>query len=179
MISFAIRHLALSCALLLLLAGTQTPAQAQKADALTNLDRDLAKLRACYQPLNAGCVIDLMPPEIVAVAGGREALIALMDVSLKQLTSDTVKAEFDKVKHTPNKETAKLGARLLAGVQQEYPLRLQGKEGKLMGWLVAISTDDCATWRFADASARDALEQFYPGVWDQLKVTGPSFEPKP
>lgn len=165
----------LSAALLL---AAHLPAAAQKADALSNLDRDLAKLRACYNPLNAGCVIDTMPPEILKLAGGKEALVGLMESTLKTLAEGDTKAQFDKVVHTPDKATSKLGDKLFVRVLQKYPVRLQGKEGHLSGALVAISTDEGVSWKFADASSREAFEQFYPGAWDLLKVDPPKFEPK-
>lgn len=171
------RGLAIFAAAVMMLAA-HFPLAAQKADALANLDRDLAKLRACYNPLNAGCVIDTMPPEILKLAGGKEALVGLMEVTLKSLAQGDTKAQFDKVVHTPDKAASKLGDKLFVRVLQKYPVRLQGKEGNLSGALVAISTDDGASWRFADASSKEAFEQFYPGAWDLLKVEPPRFEPK-
>jgi hypothetical protein len=101
-----------------------------------------------------------------------------MESTLKSLAQGDTKAQFDKVVHTPDKTASKLGDKLFAKVLQKYPVRLQGKEGNLSGALVAISTDDGATWRFADASSKAAFEQFYPGAWDLLKIDPPSFEPK-
>ena len=161
-----------------MLLAAHLPAAAQKSDALVTLDRDLAKLRACYNPLNAGCVIDTMPPDILKLAGGREALVGLMETTLKSLAQGDTKAQFDKVVHTPDKATSKLGDKLFVRVLQKYPVRLQGKDGLLSGALVAISTDDGASWKFADASSKEAFEQFYPGAWDLLKVEPPKFEPK-
>lgn len=172
------RFIRLIAVVLAACAAVSMPALAQKADALANLDRDLAKLRACYSPLNAGCVIDTMPPDILKIAGGKEALVGLMESTLKTLAEGDTKAQFDRVVHTPDKATSKLGGKLFVKVLQKYPVRLQGKEGHLSGALIAISTDEGASWKFADASSKDAFEQFFPGAWDLLKVEPPKFEPK-
>ncbi len=125
--------------------------------------RDAA--RACAAALLAGDdgkIVDCMAPEALASSGGRAAVMAELQRGRAEMAKDGVSFAGSEI-DLP-RDMAPSGGRLYAIVPQVAIMKVPEGHLRQSSFLVGVSSDDGATWKFLDAAGLkgDRLRRLLP-----------------
>ena len=141
------------------------PSTSQVADRDATSERCVAAARACAAPILAGdftVAVGCRPDDVVAARGGRDALIAQAQkaaADMKAQGGEIVSFTVD-----PPFSLAATSTRTYAVVPTHVVVKVNGFEGGRGAYMLGISADQGATWKFVDGLPPDKMTALFPDL---------------
>lgn len=106
--------------------------------------------------------VDCMPNEVLAVFGGRDAMIAMLRKAMAEMAAQSVQIEKSTIE-LPS-QVAKQGDHTFAVLPQSTIVRVKEQRLQTRGYLLGVSSDGGRTWKFVDGAklTRPNAEKLFP-----------------